>query len=165
MTRRGPGFSEALHLGTNKTFSAPSACLPHVGSTVPDDGDCITLAASSASTAGKISPSGWGPRRRFCCILANSSCKGFASAAHCRAGTRRRRVQVLLHLQRRRLMLMVERDELLQDVVARAGRRMLEDFFAGDHLEADAAEAHRHAHADEPRIVLSLPPGATSLRK
>src|SRR5580698_3440635 len=64
--RERQAFPRLCALGTNKTFSAPSACLPHVGSTVPDDGDCITLAASSASSAGRISPSGWGPWRRFC---------------------------------------------------------------------------------------------------
>jgi hypothetical protein len=35
---------------------------------------------------------------------------------------------------------------------------MVKDLLARDHLEADAGKALCHAHADETRVVLALPP-------
>src|SRR2546426_91680 len=64
----------------------------------------------------------------------------------------------MLHLKRRRLVPLVERDELRKDVIALPRRRMVEDLAASHHLKADAAEAHRDAHADESRGVLACGP-------
>src|SRR5665213_3665368 len=71
----------------------------------------------------------------------------------------------MLHIQGRRLMLLMESDQLGQDVVALTRSRMIEDLAAGDHLEADSAQAHRDAHADQPRVVLADAPGRRKIAK